>query len=150
MSLQLATITASIAALDVAGVNIRGIDAIPESLTTRGTPALFPEPNGFVTNFIARHASFDSGADAPKTVEYDLTYTFCFAPVGTARSILDIYGEMLRAAFAVWDAILAHDAIAGAIDFQPKNNLYFGLVVDPAGGKHHGCQFIFHVKEFVN
>jgi hypothetical protein len=151
MALKLETITASISALVIPGVRILDLDKIPVALTARDTPCLFPEPVGFVSNFTARHDSFDSGPLAPKTVEYDITYTFCFAPLGADRAFsLKAYADMVEQAFAIWDAILANDAITGAVDFQPKNNLYFGLVADPSGNKYHGCQFVFHVKEFVN
>lgn len=151
MTLQLATIATSIAALEIAGVNVYGLDAIPTELTTRNTPALYPEPVNFVSNFSAEHASFDSGTDAPKTVRYNLTYTFAFAPVGSGRANpLELYAGMAEMAFAIWDAVLANDAINGAVDLQPQNTLYFGLVNDPAGNRHHGCQIVLRVTEFVN
>ena len=150
MALQIATITGAIASIAIPGVTIYALEDVPTALTARDTPCLFPEPVGFVSNLSARHASFDSGPAAPKTVEYDLTYTFCFAPVGTGRLPLEQYGAMVERAFAALDAILASDALTGAVDFQPKSLLYFGLVSDPAGGKFHGCQFVFRVREFVN
>jgi len=150
MTLQIAAITNSIAALVVPGVQMLRPEEIKTAITDRDTPCLYPEPVGFVSNFLVRHATFDSGASAPKTAEYDLTYTFCYAPVGSSRSLLDIYNRMVIAAFALLDAIIASDALTGAVDFQPKNVLYFGLVSDPSGGRHHGCQMVFHVKEFVN
>ena len=150
MALNIATITDSVAALPISGVNVLSLEQVPTSLTARDVPCLYPEPVGFVSNLSARHVSFDSGAAAPKTVEYDLTYTFCFAPVGSGRLPLEQYGAMVEGAFRVLDAIIANDALSGAMDFQPKSALYFGLVSDPAGAKFHGCQLVFHVREFVN
>jgi len=150
MTLAIATIANSIAALSISGVNIKDVDQIPPN-ADRLEPILFPEPLGFVTDFTLTRDSQGSNTFLAKyTVTYNLHYTFLFAPVGSGRTGLDLYDDMVGKAFAILDAIISNDAITGAVDIQPAETLDFGPVPDPAGNMYIGCRFVFQITEFVN
>ncbi len=147
MGLAIATVCSSIAGLSVAGVTIKNANQIPPDVT-RLIPCLFPRPNEFVTDFTMTRESYGGGSSAKMDLEYNLHYTFCFAPIGSGRTGLDIYDEMMAKAAAILDAVVAIDTLAGLVDITPEPVTSFGSVVDPAGVLYSGCEFTFHILEF--
>ncbi len=147
MALQITTLMDSIAALDVVGVTIL---PEPPAEATRMTPVLFPEPLGFITDFTMVRDSFGGGSTAKMTVEYVLHYTFCYAPIGSGRTGLDIYVDMVDKVADILDEILAIDVITGSIDVVPDPLTEFGPVLDPAGNQYLGCRMALRCQEFVN
>jgi hypothetical protein len=148
MTLQIVTVTDSIAALTVAGLHIQALDIPPDA--TRQTPILFPEPVNFLTDFTMVRDSFGGGSSALMTVTYQLHYTFCFVPIGSGRTGLDLYSDMTAMVAAIFDAIMAIDTLTGAIDIQPLAATEFGPVPDPAGNQYLGCRLAFQISEYVN
>lgn len=150
MALSFITITNSIAALSVSGVTIKDIDEIPEAVLERDCPILYPEPAGFITDFIMVRDSFGPGTSAKITVSYNMTYTFLYSAVGSGRGLFDVYDDMVTKMGLILDAIIANDNLTGAIDFTPDEAFNFGPTADPAGSVFHGAQLVFGIVEFVN
>ena len=148
MDTSISTVAQSIASLDgLMGVTIRNIDEIPPDCT-RLMPILIPEPLNFVTNFVSTRDSFGTPTAAQKTLEYDLNYTFMFVQVGSGRTGLDFYDDMISRVEMIIDAILDNDTITGAVDLSPQGTTDFGPVPDPAGNQYLGCRLVFHVIEY--
>lgn len=149
MSLQIATVCASIAALSVAGVTIKDLDEIPENVDLRA-PTILPKPDGFVSGLRYERQSQGGGSVAKGDCYYTLTYRLCYAPVGSGRGLFETYPAMVTAAFAFLDAVLAVDVLQGAVTIRPVGALNFGPVSDPAGNIFHGCDIAVEIMEFVN
>jgi hypothetical protein len=149
MTLNIATIVSSFAALNISGVKICDTDHIPASVPPTACPILYPEPLGFVTDFTVVRDSWGAPSVAKKTATYTLHYTFCYMPVGAARE-LERYGDMVETAFAILDAVILNEDLAGALEFDPAGAMEFGPVPDPAGNLFLGCRFAFLVTEFIN
>ena len=147
MDTSITAVANSIAALSVSGVTMVDIHGIPPDCT-RLTPICIPEPLGYVTNLSVTRDSFGSSTAAQKTLEYDLNYTFLFAQIGSGRTGLDFYDDMVAKAEAVLDAVLDSDTVTGAVDIYPNGALDFGPVPDPAGNQYLGCRLVFHVVEY--
>ena len=154
MALSADTIASSIATLSVPGVTVLGLDEIPETVTGRDCPLMYPRPDGFMSNLRVERVSFGPASSAAKDVRYTLHYTFLLAPVGDGRGLFDVYADMVSYVLAILDAIIADDAlngtITGVIDITPQGVVRFGLVASPAGGHFHGAQLSFEVLEHVN
>jgi hypothetical protein len=149
MALQIKTITDSISLLAVKAAQVRDLDEIPETAGAR-LPLIFPRPDGFVSDFTMVRDSYGGGSTAMMTVEYNLNYRLCYAPVNVDRGLFAPYPEMVQVAFAFLDAVLAVDTMDGLIDITPADITSFGPVPDPAGNMYHGCDITLHIKEFVN
>lgn len=147
MAIQLTTITNSIAAVTVAGVDIKDVDEIPEAWDIR-KPALFPRAIDFVTDLIIERDSFGTNANAKKTLSYRLHYTFCYAPVGAERVGMASYGGMVTLAMQILDAFDA--AILPGDLTSSVDALMFGPVADAVGKQAIGCEFEFMITEFIN
>jgi len=150
MSMAIATIASNIADIDIGGVDIRGLDEIPDSFTARDCPALCPEPVNFVTDFVVERDSYGSPSQSKKTARYTLNYTLFYMPVGASRYGLDRYGDMVEIAFAVLDAIIATDDLGGTVEFTPQDTINFGVVLDATGNSFQGCRILLRVTEFIN
>jgi hypothetical protein len=150
VAIALATVTNSIAALSVSGVTIKDIDEIPEEVTSRDTPMIIPNPDGFMTGLEITRDALGPAASAQKTISYVLTYRLLYSPIGAARGMFDVYDSMVAKALLFLDAVVANDAMTGSIDVTPAEVTAFGPVADPAGEMFHGCNFLLAVTEFIN
>lgn len=150
MTLAIATVVSSIAALSVTGVTIKDEDNIPEQVFDRDCPIFYPEPVDFVTGFEVERNSYGSAAQSKKTARYTLNYTFAYIPVGSGRLGLEQYGDMIDKAFAIIDKLIASDDLTGSVEFTPQDTVSFGVVLDPAGNAFQGCRILLRVTEFIN
>lgn len=147
MSLSAKTIADNISGLTVTGVTIKQLDEIVESVEARHCPLLQPEPRNFMSNLRLERASLNIGASNQWDVVYNLDYAFFYAPVGSSRSLLDVYEDMTVKALAVLDVLMVNDYTLGAVDVQIANVSEFGAIPDPAGNMHHGCIVTLEVTE---
>lgn len=147
MDTSISTIAHSLSDLAVSGVVIVDLDKIPPDCT-RLVPCLIPEPLNYVTNYTSTRDTFGSSTAAQKTVEYDLNYTFLFTQIGTGRTGLDFYDDMVAAFESILDAIHDNDTITGAVDMMPQGAVDFGPVPDPAGNQYLGARLVLHCIEF--
>ena len=150
MSLQIVTVADSISKLSVTGVTIKDLDGIPEEVSVRDCPVLFPNPDGFITNARVIRRSAGSATDASKDVYYTLNYIFLYSPVGQGRGLFQVFPQLVTKAAAIMDTIISNDTITGLVDITPRINGEIGVVEDTAGSKFFGCMFAFDVVEFVN
>ena len=149
MALAIATIANSIAALSVTGVTIKDIDEIPVGVDPN-QPTIIPLPD-YMTNFDVEIDSFGPGSTAKMSVYYTLNYRLCYKPADAGRSdTIEYYDNMVAAATAFLDAVLAADTVTGSIDVKPEAITNMGIVNDPADNSFHGCDIGLRVMEFVN
>lgn len=148
MALQLETICTSIAAISVTGLTIKDIDEIPETLDLAG-PTLYPNPEAFITDFVATYDSFGTGT-AKKTVTYRLNYRLSFSPVGGTLATFEAYSRMLSLAIDVMDAIMAQASIGGAVLADNPTIGQSGVLTDNSNNSRWSCDLSLKITEFVN
>ena len=150
MALAFATICDSIAGISVSGVTIKDINEIPESVTVRDCPIMYPEPDGFISGLTYTRDSTGSGSVALATVNYNMTYAFLYTSVGSGRGLFDVYDDMLTKVGLIIDAIIISDGITGVVDLTIGDAIQFGAVPDPAGNMFIGTRLVFQIVEFIN
>ena len=123
---------------------------MPDSINERDCPILIPEPVNYVTDFSIARDSTGADSWALKTAIYTLNYTFCYMPVGSARSELSRYDDFIRKTYAIVDQVLLNSTITGLVDIEPVGLIEFGPVPDPAGNLFLGCRLQFKCIHFVN
>src|SRR3972149_7264806 len=96
MTLAISTICDSTSSLSVSGLTIKDLNEIPEAVTGRDCPVIYPKPDGFVTNFEMVRDSFGGGPTAKMTVTYDLTYRLLGAPIGAGGGLVDSYSLLVQ------------------------------------------------------
>ena len=149
MALATATIANSIAALSVTGVTIKDIDEIPVGVDSR-QPTIIPLSD-YMTNFDVEIDSTGPGSTAKMTVYYTINYRLCYKPADAGRSdTIEYYSNMIGAATAFLDAVLAADTLTGSIDVKPEEVTNMGVVEDPTANSFQGCDIALRVMEFVN
>lgn len=149
MAMEITTIADSISALSVSGVKICDLDEIPDAVDFR-QPTIFPLAYNFVTDLALTRDSYGGGSTAKMTIEYNLNYRLCFAPVEEGRGLFGVYKNMVTAAYRFLDAVIAIDTLEGLEDIYPADTVAFGYVQDMAGNPFHGCDFVIHILEFIN
>jgi hypothetical protein len=149
METQIKTILQSIASLTIGGLTIKDIDEIPVDCT-RLAPIMYPEPMpGTIRNFTPTRQSFGGGGAHLLDIDYDIYYTFLFAPAGSGRSGLEYYGEAVEMWADIVETLLENDDITGAVDMDIADTPNFGPIPDPAGNMFIGCNIVLHIKEFA-
>ena len=148
IELGLDTLCDLIGQLSVAGLIIKDLDHIPVAWND-GKPVLYPEPVGFVTNFLCVPASFGIGPGSQWDVDYDLTFTLLYAKAGTGADFKN-YGRSLSLGLTFIAAIMSLETIAGVVDLQPKGLQTPGPVFDPSGQPFFGMRVVLHGSELIN
>jgi hypothetical protein len=147
MTIALTTITNAIAGLTISGVTIRDMHDIPNAVAEY--PILYPEPVNFIADLsVTRMAQITAATSW--NVEYTLTYTFMFAPLGSGRG-MDLFSPMLTKAMVVVDAIIAAVAgVSGAVTCYLVGIATPGPMSDPSGNQFFGTQIRLRIMEMIN
>jgi len=147
MTLSIITIAGSISALAVTGVDIKDIDEIPDSVDTNDCPMVFPNPDGFVSNFEVERMAMSAGTSNVWDIYYTLTYRFLHSEIGMGLGLFDVYEDMVDKVMDFVDKMLVSDSVTGAVDLTVDDITTFGPVSDPSGKMFHGCDIAFRILE---
>lgn len=151
MALNSSGITAAIAALNVTGVTIKDIDAIPQSVINRDCPIFFPMPGDWLDG--GRATSEDETTFGPAGsrlwhVYRTYKYVFLHSAVGIGRGNSDTYQDAQEKIEALTTAITALDV--SGVDVTEIKNSALGVLQDAAGSKFTGCTFNISIRERIN
>lgn len=147
MSLQIATVWASIGALSVTNLDIKDIGEVTETYEIRGA-IMYPNIESPITIAVPKRQSFGLGSLAKKDITYSLNYRLLYAPVGSGRGIKDIYSSMFVMVAGIFDAVAVSDALTGTIDINPRISSSSTTVKDPGGNSFYGLDISFDVLEY--
>lgn len=151
MTQHLDDITSAIAGLTISGVTILDVDEIRDSITLRaGETILMPEPLDFISNMSLTRETLGDASTRYMDLEYDLTYTYFYAPLASTRGLRDIYSGMGAKFQAIIHGITNHDFHSiGAWKCEPQNILAYGKVADPLENEFYGFRFSVHCMEIM-
>ena len=150
MALNIANIPNEIAKMSVSGVTIKDIDQIPEFVTGRNCPILFPRPEEFLTGITFTPDSYGVGSSRKWSVRYTLNYIYLHAPVGSMRGLANVYSGFYTKIGLILDAIIAYQTVTEAIDIAPQNAFNITVIEDGKGNQFYGAFMAFNVLEYVN
>lgn len=148
MTLSVVTVADSISKLTVTGVTIKDLNEIPESASGMDCPMVYPNPDGFMSNFDVERMAMASGTSNVWNVSYTLTYRFLHSEVGLGLGLFDVYDDMVDKVMDFVDKMLVSDAVTGAVDLEVQDISTFGPVSDPSGTMFHGCDIMLRILEF--
>jgi len=139
----------AIAALNIAGVNVRDLDKIPETAKNI-MPVLYPVPNDFVTDLAWSRETFGGDAAAAMNMTYTLHYKYLHAIVGSGGGLLAVYAGMIRNIIKIMQAIFADSSLGDAVDVTLSGISGLGVHTDPAGEmQYHGVDITLRVIEYI-
>jgi hypothetical protein len=150
MALNSAGITAAIAALNISGVTIKDVTAIPQQVTNRDCPILFPFPNDWISG--GKAAADETTFGTPSTrlwhVHRTFTYLYLHSAVGAGRELSDYYSGAVTKLENITSAITTLDV--SGVDVETIAHTGIGVLQDAAGNKFTGCQFDITLQERIN
>jgi hypothetical protein len=149
ISLLLPNITAAIASINVTGVTIR--DTNNWSVAYPLAPnVLYPNPEGFLTNFSLQYQSFTRGASALVDVRYTLNYRFLGSAIGDNATIVTGWSDMIDKLTSIIAKMIEVTApYDGRVDMEVAE-VTVGARADPAGNMYHGADIAMTVTEMQN
>lgn len=151
MTLSTSSITAGIAAINISGLSIKDITAIPEQVQPRDCPILFPHPVQFIQGGAGGEEGLETfGTPTSRFWLFNRTYRYLFlyAPVGSTRGMIDIYSGYVSKIDSIMESITELDVTD--VDVRNITVSELGVIEDPAGSKFYGCTIDIMVREKVN
>ena len=145
---KIATVTDSISKLVISGVTLKDTDGIPEEVSERVCPIMFPDPDNFVTSLTVTPQSFGAGTSGKNDIRYTLNYVFLYAQVGSKRYLSDYIVGLVSMTVLILNSIIANDSVTGSVDIAPRIAGNFGQMQDPAGNMFFGVMISVDVREF--
>jgi hypothetical protein len=147
VTVHIATVATSIAALSISGVTIKDISGIPANANLQ--PAtLYPNPDNWIDGIKIEAQTFGIAGVEKQQLDYDLHYRYIHCAPG-AVGAFDYYPSLVSAIATIMQVICINDTVTGAQDFRLKSMSAPKIVTDPAGNSFWGCDFTFHVIEFL-
>lgn len=150
MALNIVNIPNEIAKMSISGVTIKDIDQIPEWVTGRNCPILFPKPDNFLTSISFTPDSYGTGTSRKWSIRYILNYVYLHAPVGSMRGLANIYSGFYTKIGLILDAVIAYQTVAEAIDISPQGVFNVEVIEDGKGNQFYGTFISLNVLEYVN
>jgi hypothetical protein len=144
-TIDITTVTDSIAALTIAGVTVKDSNEIPEAIGL-GTSILFPRPDNFVTDLQITRAEI-TGQNLD--VSYTLNYHYVYCAIGGGLGTYAVYSQLLTNIGAIVVAFSKHETLTGAVDNDGPTIGTIGQITDPAGNSFWGCDVSIHIKQFL-
>lgn len=145
MALSSTTIATAIAALSVSGVTIKDITSVPDSITVRDCPILYPSPAQWMAGGTAEPGTGSTTFGTPSTRSWTFNrtykYVYLHAPAGSGRSIAEHYSGLTSKADSIFEALVTLDVSGvdvmavtmgeyGVLNDPSETNKYFGFLVD--------------------
>jgi hypothetical protein len=124
---------------------------VPGAVNTQDCPLMAPRPLNFVSN-VNPKLDTQGGDSAYKSIEYDLTYQFFFAPVGEGGFWTVNYGANANAVMAIMLYFMDNSnqfSNNGAEELLPNAIPALQSQTDAAGTVFHGAEISFKIRHFL-
>ncbi len=149
VSLKLASIADAISAISISGVTVKDKDQIVASWVS--TPnVLYPNPDGWITNFSIDYIALMQGATAPMDISYTLNYRFLGVQVGDLSIFPAAYSSLVDKLILIINAVISVPApYSGTVELK-LGNISIGARTDPTGNNFFGADFALNITEMQN
>lgn len=148
ISVDLDTVASSIAALNISGITVKGIDAIPDSARLL-CPLLIPNPTRWLSDISTTRATTGGAGSALMDMSYTLNYIYLHCEAQSGMANFSAYAGCINNLILIFEAILANDNISGAVDMTINGIERVDNITDPAGNEYLGVMFSLRITEFV-
>ena len=149
MALDTAAITLAVSSLSVSGVDIRDIDRIPDEVTVRQCPIMFPAPGEIAAGYEDAPATFGGATGAYWSVMRTIGFLYLHAPVGEGRGAFSHYAGLAEKADAMIEKFMELD-IDDVDIMSVKIDGFSKPIEGPSGNQFFGFMVNMTVREKVN
>lgn len=147
MAFDVNAVATAIAALSISGVTIKTEATLPDAVTARDCPILYPQHN-FIGGL--DYALQSAGATSPVfEITFTVNYYLAVAPVGAGRGLRDWKQTIRTKASLVADAVADAHTSFGVDYIVPKIGAT-DIVPDAADNNFYGCEISFECRTFDN
>lgn len=149
MNISFTAVPTALAALTIAGVQIKDIDKIPVQGVELICPVLFPDPAGWVDNIGVEQESFGIGGTGKYDLTYTLHYIYLHSPAGGNISDLDNYNAMITKLGLICTELANNDTLGSVNDVKLDNVSALGYLESPDGNIFNGCRIALKVLQYI-
>jgi len=146
---KIRTVTAAIAALSISGVTIKDLSGIPSNANLLAK-TLYPNPeSGTIQGFLPVRQTKGIGGGERVNIGYGIKYRYLHC-TPNALNAGDVIDDLVNTLSTIFAALIADDAVSGAVDLWIDSVSDFPAIVnDPAGNPFWGCDFVVTIQEFA-
>jgi hypothetical protein len=145
-TLDVDTVVASIAALDITDVKVHGISGVSDSMLMNGK-VLAPRPEKFITG--ARLIHVEQTQQLNNFV-YTLHYRYYHCSIaGGLGGLTSSWPGLLDAVASILVALSSHSTLPGSVDSEDPQVESLGPVQDPAGNYYLGAEIAVTILQFL-
>ena len=149
VSLLLTSITGAIDDISVSGVVIKNYNGVAAAWQSQPN-VMYPNPEGFISDFELTFPSLLRGASAPQDVHYTLNYRFLGSAVGDLSQMAQEYSEVITKTVLILNAFQGVAApYSGKVEMEVID-VSVGARSDPAGNIYHGADIALRISEMQN
>jgi len=149
ISLLLSNITNAIANISITGVTVKDADEIAGSWQSLPN-VLYPNPEGFITNFTLEYPTMLRGANADVDVSYTLNYRFLSSAIGDLGNLPKQYGDLVAKVSSILEAMMSNDMPYSGLVEMEVGGITIGARADPVGNMYNGADIALNVTEMQN
>ncbi len=146
MALSADTLAERIALLEVDGVTIKDLDALPQAINSRDCPMAYPAPDKFLVLEEAEQQTL--GPNALWKYTYLVTYRFVQGPAGRERTLAKTaLGRVVNYTTFI-EAICRNAQLLGAAHVAPASTPEWGVLGDPSEQQFEAADLAIRVVEY--
>jgi len=149
MALDTKAITLAVSNLSVSGVDIRDIDRIPDEVTVRQCPIMFPQPGEISVGYEDEPATFGGATGTYWPVTRTINFLYLHAPIGEGRGAFSHYSGLADKADAMIGKFMELN-ITGVDILSVKIDGFSKPIEGPSGNMFFGFTVSMTVREKVN
>ena len=149
MALDTTAITLAVSSLSVSGVDIRDIDRIPDEVTVRDCPIMFPQPGEIIVGYEDEPATFGGATGAYWPVTRTINFLYLHAPIGEGRSAFSHYSGLASKSDEMAEKFMEL-SITGVDVQSVKIDGFSKPIEGPGANLFHGFTVSMTVREKVN
>lgn len=145
-TVDIATVTHSIASLSISGVGVKDIHEMSDSFKA-STPVLFPEPSGFITDVELVRNEMTGQLD---TLSYTLHYRFLYCEMAGANAYFNSFAGFIAKVALILLAFSSDATLNGAMDNEAPAISEIGVVAkEDENIPFLGCAVSLKIKQFL-
>ena len=146
MAINAVRLAGAIADLVVADLTIRDLDNVPQAITARDCPMIYPVPEKFLFLEDAQQLTF--GPTALWQYTYALTYRYVFGPVGNERNQSKTLPSAVTGYVNFIKVVSRNAQLLNNLHVKPGDTPEWGVLSDSSGQQFQAADLLLRVVEY--
>src|SRR3990167_773588 len=146
MAINAVRLAGAIADLVVTGLTIRDLDNVPQAITARDCPMIYPVPEKFL--FLEEAQQLTFGPTALWAYTYAINYRYVFGPVGNERNQSKTLPSAVTGYVNFIKVVSRNAQLLKNLHVKPGDTPEWGVLTDSSGQQFQAADLLLRVVEY--